>query len=479
MTDQPDGFGDQVVRMMLGGQPEPAPQSLEDHFRNIEQFWQRNANALPQPPPAQTAMQKDPGAFQGEMRGRGAGESREPGNDTVEAQLAPYAPVGIPGEGMALNALSGVGRTLINPKVAGTIAAGAGMFGLMPGASEAGDSPKQQLERQRAQLVEQQQAAFKRREANADSPGKLWKQADKDYQDATAQIANVDAKLKDYANTPEGQQATANEAARLKAAADDKLARTPFRERHPDIADALPKIGSAVSFLAPLAMGSKNRLGSFFPGSYTGRVRSAINAFDNADPEAREIPRAVLSNLVEDAPGALKRMGKGIAAAAGGGVAGAELGLAPDAWDAYGSMPEGPERDAAKARVFNLKDQAVRIGQGTLMGLVGYELGGLAPGREPPLAEARGRVNPLAGKSPESSALPASTAPAAPTMPPLSGPAPLNRLAGATEPLEPAPAPKKKPVIGGSHPDHNWDEKSRRWKDENNRFYLPGGKPPK
>ena len=223
-------------------------------------------------------------------------------DESVEGQLAPYAPIIIPGEGVALNALSGVGRTLANPRVAGPIAAGAGMLAAMPEASTAGDSPKSQLEEQRALLVQQQQAAFKRREANADNPGKLWKQADTDYQSATSQIANVDQKLKDYADLPAGQEETANEAAALEAARKDKLARTPFREKHPDWADAAPKIGTAISFGLPFLLRGKNALGSFAPGSYAGRIRAGIGAFDEAGTAgaSQDIPRAVLQNLVDE-----------------------------------------------------------------------------------------------------------------------------------------------------------------------------------
>lgn len=426
-TMEPEGFGDQVVRRMLNQQPaasgplpsqpqqgddfwdrlekfkqlvaqtHPAPQqqtgletdpTWQQHMENIRQFWQRNPDAIPQPP-------------QPELRGRGPGESRDPYavmDESVEGQLAPYAPVIIPGEGMVLNALSGVGRTLANPRLAAPMAAGIGMLAGMPDASTAGDSPVKQLEDQRALLAQQQQAAYQRREAErAGGIGPKFKAADAEYQALSTKLDSIDHQLDAERNSPAAQQELANRAADLAAEQKNKLARTPFRERNPELAQELPLIGWATSVGLPFMARGQNRLGSFLPGSYAGRVRSAISGFDAAEEGSRAeaIRRAELQNLIDAEPGPLKRTWEGAAAATGARVLGQEAGVVPDLFDAYGSMPEGPEKDAAKRRLADYQVHTVRIGFGTLAGLGGYEAGGRFPERTPDLTGARARVNPL------------------------------------------------------------------------------------
>jgi peptidoglycan hydrolase-like protein with peptidoglycan-binding domain len=56
----------------------------------------------------------------------------------------------------------------------------------------------------------------------------------------------------------------------------------------------------------------------------------------------------------------------------------------------------------------------------------------------------------------------------------LKQPPPLQLLAA------PAPAPAPKPAVkGGSHPDHNWNEKAKRWQDPNDGNKFLTGPPPK
>lgn len=107
-----------------------------------------------------------------------------------------------------------------------------------------------------------------------------------------------------------------------------------------------------------------------------------------------------MQNLVDEQPKnalakGLSKIAPKIGYGAAGGMLAAEAGAAPDAIDAFGSMPEGPEKDAARKRFLDLESQGTRLGVGAATGGSAYTFGSALPGRKPMLAEARGRINPL------------------------------------------------------------------------------------
>ena len=408
---------DQIVAMMLGQQPTvsgPLPQqaqpqlgpqdgqpqqpmTFDDHMNNIKAFWEKNRNALPTPP--QTAMEKDPGMVTGELRNTyRPGEYLEPAEQGA-ADVMANTGLGLP----AIPGMNALARWFTNPKVLATAAGAAGMLGMMPEAGTAGDSPMAQLQAQRDALFKQQQDAYARREAQRGSgQGKHYNEADAEYRGLTQRLNKLDQQMDDWRNSPQGQQDARNKAERLRLEAQDKEARTPFRQRHQAIADALPFVGYGASMILPGAVGAKNALGTFFKGSYPGRVKTAIEAFDAAEdnPQARDIQRVVLQNLVDEQPKnalakGLSKIAPKIGYGAAGGMLAAEAGAAPDAIDAFGSMPEGPEKDAARKRFLDLESQGTRLGVGAATGGSAYTFGSALPGRKPMLAEARGRINPL------------------------------------------------------------------------------------
>ena len=431
---------DQIVATMLGNQPaQPQPLTFDDHMERIRQFWAGQQPAVsgqaPSPqlqpqddgavarvlapihafwagqgqpsqlndnprgfgdvrPEQRTVMQKDPGAFQGELRSTyRPGEYLEPAEQGA-ADVMANTGLGLP----AIPGINALGRVLTNPKVLAGAAGAAGMLGMMPEASTAGDSPVSRLNEQIAVLQKQQADALRRKMENQDNPGSKFRQAQKDYDDATTGIKSAQHQLDQYANSPEHQQDIAQRAKDLAAAQADKEARTPFRERHPDIAATLPAAGYIASLGLPAIAGAKNKLGSFLPGSYAGRIRAGIDAFDDATRSGAnaDVPRAVLKNLLDQEPGPVKAGWKALSAAGAGGGLAAEAGVYPDLADAYGSMPEGPEKDAARARLADLPPHLVRIGAGTFTGLSGYKAGQIfSPERPAVIAEARGRINPL------------------------------------------------------------------------------------
>jgi hypothetical protein len=413
-TMEPEGFGDQIVRMMLNQQPavsgplpqqaqqpqlgpqdgQPAPpQTFDDHIRNIEQFW---AKQPPIQPPS-------PGP-QAELRGRGPGESRDPYavmDESVEGQLAPYAPVGIPGEGMALNALSGVGRTFANPRVAGPIAAGVGMAAAMPGASDAGDSPMVQLRAQRQALADQQAQVMARLNANADSPGQKYKDAKALQADLQTRIDAIDAKMDAYPKSPEGMREAQELNDKLAAEEADRKAHEPFGEAHPDINAALPIARFGAAYMLPAYLGYRGRRATFAPDSEAGRVGAAVERGRNAlagktTPLETEAAGRELDEYANREPWRVTEMGrdlKGIGAAGiVGGATAAELTGFPDQYDAKILKP-GPDKDAANRRAFG-SEMPQTYGPaflaGAVSGIGGRESSTGFRERKPDYAAARG-----------------------------------------------------------------------------------------
>ncbi len=293
---------------------------------------------------------------------------------------------------------------LRDARVAGALATGAGFLGAMAHGSEGEDSPAKQLQDQRAILADQQQQAYQRREAQrASGEGPQFRAADAEWHAIGAKIDSIDAQLKAYANSPEHQQDIAARAAQLKAEEDARWAHTPFRERYPGVAGALPAAGLVLSGTLPGAVGIGGKLATRTEGSLAGRFTNALAdaraAIASGGDAGRDYSRRYLDNLVAEARGpyatAVKATAKTLGVGAAGGSLTAEAGMFPDQYDAF-NLPPGDEQQKAQARALEPTNYLHRAATGSLTGMSAYKFGNwLTPGRKPDIAAARALADTL------------------------------------------------------------------------------------
>jgi hypothetical protein len=317
--------------------------------------------------------------------------------------LAEMTPPPIPGGGLMARAA---------PRIAGAIAGGLGLSAMVSDAGEGADSPSANLYKQQGALakrLEDTRAKMDAEEANG-GRGRSWSRLDAEARGISAELEGVNRMLEAERNSPERQQDIAKRAQELEAEAKTREARTPFRERYPNAAGVLPMAGMAIAGAVPFGMGAKKAAGSFFPGSFAGRVRSGIaeaeGAIRSGDEAAMDVSRRYLDNLVSEQPTMASKGGNALLAGASGGGLAAEAGMFPDQYDAY-NLPAGPEQDAARERSLNPMNYLERGGIGTLTGLSGYKIGSLVPERKPNIA----RANALSSFMSDNQAAPAPASP--------------------------------------------------------------------
>jgi hypothetical protein len=363
------------------GVPDPMPPNAMAGMRDAGGFPQMVANnprGWGNAPPG-NVWQRDPGMISGELR-----NTERPREYT--APIAEMTPPVIPGMGTVLQAA---------PRVAGLVAGGMGLSAMMSGEGEGTEGPAQNLYKQQAALAQRLEAVRAKADAEEANGGRgpNWNKLNAEVQSLSNELAGVNAMLKEETtrNSPERQQDIAKRAADLAAEEQKRLASTPFRERYPNAAGALPMAGLAIAGAIPGAIGAKKAVGSFFPGSYAGRMRAGISEAEGAiasgNQNHMDISRRYLENLVADQP---TRSGNAMAAAsagaAGGGLA-AEANMFPDQYDAY-NLPPGPEQQAAHDRALDPRNYIERGAIGTLTGLSGYKIGSKFPERKPDIPRA-------------------------------------------------------------------------------------------
>lgn len=326
------------------------------------------------------------------------------------APLAEMTPPIMPGAG-AIGRGLGAAMTAARP-AAGPLAAGLGMTALSSGAGMGSESPLQQLYAQQSALAARRDEAVRvRDQEGATGRGPRYQAADAEVRRIESELSGLNAMISDESkrNSPEYQLEMQRKADELAREQKEKEAATPFRERHPAIAGALPYAGYALGLGLPFMAGAKKNLSTFFPGSYPGRVSSGIRRAESAiasgDRNAMALSGSELNNLITAKPSGLSAARDAGAAAFAGGALGAESGIIPDVID-YANLPDGEGRDNALERIGDIQGHAIRIGTGGMLGASGYKAGGiLTPSRTPNIPRAtalRDFIN-----NPQAPALPA------------------------------------------------------------------------
>lgn len=404
MPDFNTAFGElqAALRDLDGdGVPDPVasvPPNAMAAFGGFPQMVAENPRGWGNAPPApQSPMQQEPWNFQGEIR-----NVQRPQEYT--APLAEMTPPVIPGAGAILQAA---------PRIAGAVALGAGLSAMTGTEGEGTESPLQNLYSQQSALAQRRDAVVSQRDQEgASGKGPKWQALDQEAQRLDAQLSGINAMIRDEnnKNSPEHQLEMQRKADELAAEQKAREAATPFRERYPNAAGALPMAGLAIAGAIPGAIGAKKAVGSFFPASYAGRMRAGISeaeaAIASGDRNAMEVSRRYLDNLVTAKPTRGGNAMEAFAAGASGGGLAAEANMFPDQYDAY-NLPEGPQQEAARGRALDPRNYLERGAIGTLTGLSGYKIGSKLPERQPDIPRANAMADFMRG-NPVSSAPPTS-----------------------------------------------------------------------
>lgn len=264
---------------------------------------------------------------------------------------------------------------------------------LLPSSAQAQEVDKlQQLLEAQALMTRQAEEARQRREGMRPRGRAPTPQLDPQYTAADAEYRQISDRLTAHNELVRQEQTIRSPEYQLKmqkereAAEEAKRAReanTPWRERNPALANALPNYVMALSAGVPGAIGMVRNLRTFFPGSVQGQMRSAIaeNALarSSGDASRAAITEAELANHLAAMPQGWKaKMGKeageaSMAAGAGGALT-AEASMFPDQWDAY-NLPDGERKEKARELALNPLNYIERGAMGALTGFSGYEVG--------------------------------------------------------------------------------------------------------
>jgi hypothetical protein len=316
----------------------------------------------------------------------------EAGKATMSALLGGLNAAAVPGVGQAVSNM---------PKLSTMLAAGG--LGLVGGSSEAG-SAEESAEVNRLQQLYSQQADLNRRRSEAEAEANAEARTGKgpNWQRAAAKVQAIDTEMaglnrliaeEQKRNSPEFQMELEQKRKDAERAEAARNANTPFRERYPDLAAALPVAGTALAAGIPFLLKAKGNLGSFLPGSYAGQIRRGISETEKAIEAGNATTTALrareLETLAANQPTVGGELGKTAMAGASGGILSAEAGMFPDQYDGiFGGLPEGPERDKARARALDLGAFAERAGMGAVTGASGYKAGDLLPKSRPQIERA-------------------------------------------------------------------------------------------
>jgi hypothetical protein len=287
------------------------------------------------------------------------------------------------------------------------VAGGAGLAATLAGSGSSGGGDATALQRlyeMQSRLQGEAEEAKARREAQrpkgrAPSPqtDPQFTAADAEYNRIKSQLDGVSAQVANEVkiNSPEYQLQVQKETQRAEEERKAREAATPFRERYPGIAGALPAIGAGLSFGLPFLLRGKANMSSFYPGSRAGQMRTAIGDAEAAmgaggDPTKLAMRQKELSTLLAEQPSS--ELGKAAAAAGAGGTLTAEASMFPDQYDAY-NLPAGEAQSKARSISLNPVNYLERSLMGTLTGFGGYKAGGLVPEKAAPTARAKAIVD--------------------------------------------------------------------------------------
>jgi hypothetical protein len=234
-----------------------------------------------------------------------------------------------------------------------------------------------------------------------------------------AKASGLDTRIKDlqFQMSPEYNLKIEKQRFEDDAAQKLKKSQTPFREQFPEASQLLPAIGLSAAFGIPFAGKALQRM--IYPGvgsKMASEVTQATNALARNDaPQIAMSSEALKARLASgpDAP-PMTAMGAASSFANGAkeplmlGVAGAgasaEASMYPDQYDAA-NLPDGPLRDAARARSLDPINYLERGLMGALAANSGSKLGQIAtPKVKPDYAAARGAVNAIENRGAAASA---------------------------------------------------------------------------
>jgi hypothetical protein len=310
--------------------------------------------------------------------------------------LDEMTPPPIPGGGMIARAL---------PKAAGAFGAGLGLNAMMGSTSDADEGPASELAKQQGKLrarLEDTRAKMDAAE-NGSRDGKVgrgkdWRALKAEADQIESEISGISAQIEAHRNSPEYQQDMDRRAKEIAADLKKKEAATPWRDRNPGMAGALPAIGMFLAGAVPGLTAIKRQAGTMTPGALASRLEEAIKAAERGigtggaiTPETR-IASGTIENILEHQPkGGFKEAGKRwgeesmhtLGAGAAGGSLAAEANMFPDQYDAF-NLPDGEAKEKAHERAMNPWNYAERGGVGTITGISGYHLGKhLTPAAKP------------------------------------------------------------------------------------------------
>lgn len=345
----------------------------------------------------------DPSPNNGEMRGTGYGESRypyEPMDESVEGQLAPYAPVIVPGLG-AVGRGIGMGTKALGSTMAkAPVATGLGLGGLgiaatTSGAGEPGATTGMSkevpvgpaLQEQINQLNERQKQLYVlQANARADmeaeekgtkkgsgaGKGTHYDQAQKTFGDLGAEIARNEMTLSDLRRRGTSEYATQidklHEAEQTRKDILDK-SRKPFEEQFPNAAKYW---WTVPALLAAATIGGKGIYSGLADRGAAGRWWGAVNAANEGAPAARTAASTLADQYATKTfppPSLARTAGQWAGAIGMGGAEGALTANAPDfynynlpyenpehrAYEEYKKrLPEGPVGDPERAKAEQL-----------------------------------------------------------------------------------------------------------------------------
>jgi hypothetical protein len=309
--------------------------------------------------------------------------------------LDEMTPPPIPGAGVIARGL---------PKVAGAFGAGLGLNAMMGSTSDADEGPASELAKQQGKLrarLEDTRAKMDAAE-NGSRDGKVgrgkdWRALKAEADQIESEISGISAQIEAHRNSPEYQQDMDRRAKEIAADLKKKEAATPWRDRNPGAAAALPAVGMGLAFALPGMAGIKKQAGTLTKGGFAARLEDAIQtaergiASGKVTPETR-VAAGTINNILKQEPKegfmeTAKRLGAtaGQTAAAGtaGGLLSAEASLYPDQFDAY-NLPDGPTKDKARERALDPKNYLERGAIGSITGMSGYKAGKmLTPAAKP------------------------------------------------------------------------------------------------